>query len=96
MNKAVYKGKVRDRNGYAVHMFYEYRGREYMITAENNGYSEPLWVKHKNEQERIDQIIEFEEKHKGKEQTYEGSAQEGFDLFWKYVEGEDEQEEYER
>lgn len=49
--KAIYKGKVRDRNGYAVHLFYEYRGREYMITDENNGYSEPLWVKHKYEQE---------------------------------------------
>lgn len=26
---AVYKGKVRDKNGYAVHLFYEYRGHEY-------------------------------------------------------------------
>ena len=25
---AVYKGKVRDKNGYAVHLFYEYRGHD--------------------------------------------------------------------
>lgn len=86
MYKAVYKGKTRDKNGYAVHLFYEYRGREYMITDEHNGYSEPMWVKHKNEQERIDKIIEFENEQKGKEQIYKGSAQEGFDLFWDYVE----------
>lgn len=91
--KATYKGKVRDRNGYAVHLFYEYRGREYMITDEHNGYSEPMWVKHKNEQDRIDEIIEFEKKHEGKELTYEGSAQEGFELFWEYVEGEGESNE---
>lgn len=85
--KAKYIGKVRDRNGYAVHLFYEYRGREYMITDERNGYSEPIWVKHKNEQERIDQILEAE-KDEPKEWTYEGSAQEGFDLFWEYVESD--------
>ena len=84
MNKAVYKGKVRDRNGYAVHLFYEYRGHEYMITDEHNGYSEPMWVKHRNEQERIDREIEDAEKPI-KEWQYEGSAQEGFDIFWEYV-----------
>lgn len=83
--KAVFTGKVRDRNGYAVHLFYEYRGREYMVTDEHNGYSEPMWVKHKNEQERIDREIE-ESKKPVKEWTYEGSAEEGFDLFWEYVE----------
>lgn len=85
--KAIYKGKVKDRNGYATHLFYEYRGHEYMITDENNGYSEPLWVKHKNEQDRIDEIIELENKPK-KEYRYEDSAEYGFDLFWKYVEEE--------
>lgn len=60
MVKAEYIGKVRDKNGYAVHLFYKYRGREYMVTDEHNGYSEPMWVKHKNEQERIDRIIEEE------------------------------------
>ena len=86
-NKAIYKGKVRDKNGYAVHLFYEYRGHEYMVTDEHNGYSEPMWVKHKTEQERIDREIEEANKPK-KEYRYEDSAQYGFDLFWKFVEGE--------
>lgn len=85
MSKAIFKGKVRDRNGYAVHLFYEYRGHEYMVTDEHNGYSEPMWVKHKNEQERIDREIE-DSKMPIDEWMYEGSAQEGFDLFWNYVE----------
>lgn len=85
--RAIYKGKVRDRNGYAVHLFYEYRGHEYMVTDEHNGYSEPMFVKHQNEQRRIDEEIE-REKLPRKEWTYEGSAQEGFDIFWSYVEGE--------
>ena len=59
---AKYIGKVRDRNGYAVHLFYEYRGHEYMITDENNGYSETVREKHKAEQKRIDDIIENEKK----------------------------------
>lgn len=60
--KAQYKGKSKDRNGYAVHLFYEYRGHEYMITDEHNGYSEPMYIKHKNEQARIDAMIEDENK----------------------------------
>lgn len=84
MTKAKFTGKVRDRNGYAVHLFYEYRGHEYMVTDEHNGYSEPMWVKHKNEQERIDREIEESKKPVSK-WKYEGSSQEGFDLFWEYV-----------
>lgn len=88
MNKAKFLCKLRDKNGYAVHLFYEYRGHEYMITDERNGYSEPLWVKHKNEQERIDKIIELENKPH-KPVSYEQTAQAGFDLFWDYVEGKE-------
>lgn len=84
VNKATYKGKLKDKNGYAVHLFYEYRGHEYMVTDEHNGYSEPMSMKHKYEQERIDRIIE--EKNKPKtEYKYEDSAQYGFDMFWEYV-----------
>lgn len=83
-DKAVYKGKVRDRNGYAVHLFYEYRGHEYMVTDEHNGYSEPMSVKHKNEQDRIDREIAEAAKPK-KPVKYEETAQYGFDLFWEYV-----------
>lgn len=55
--RAKYKGKVRDKNGYAVHLFYEYRGREYMITDEHNGYSETMREKHVAAQEEIDRQI---------------------------------------
>lgn len=85
MAKAEYIGKAYDRNGYAVHLFYKYRGREYMITDERNGYSVPLSAKHKWEQERIDKEIADEAKPK-KEYCYETSAQAGFDAFWEYCE----------
>lgn len=65
--KAIYKGKCRDKNGYAVHLFYEYRGHEYMVTDEHNGYSEPMSVKHRYEQEKIDRLIDTkQEKTVGK------------------------------
>lgn len=82
--KAEFIGKVHDKNGYAVHLFYRYRNHEYMITDEHNGYSEPMWVKHKNEQERIDRIIEEENKPQ-KEYKYEDTAEYGFNLFWDYI-----------
>lgn len=82
--KAKFIGKTRDRNGYAVHLFYEYRGREYMVTDEHNGYSEPMWVKHRKEQERIDREIEDEKKPQ-REAKPEDTAEYGFNLFWNYV-----------
>ena len=85
MAKATYKGKVRDRNGYAVHLFYEYRGHEYMVTDEHNGYSEPMYVKHRNEQERIDKLIAEEQKPK-EPPKYEDTAEYAFNLFWDWCE----------
>ena len=79
--KAKYKGKVRDKNGYAVHLFYEYKGHEYMITDEHNGYSEDIKEKHRQEQERIDRQIEEDGKLQ-KPCKYEDTAEYGFDLFW--------------
>lgn len=83
---ATFKNKVYDKNGYAVHLFYEYRGMEYMITDEHNGYSEPMWVKHKNEQERIDRILKIEEEQKKTKILYENSADYGFQIFWDALE----------
>lgn len=60
MEKSEYLGKVRDKNGYAVHLFYKYRGHEYMITDEHNGCSESMWAKHKYEQDRIDRIVDMD------------------------------------
>lgn len=82
--KATYKGKVRDRNGYAVHLFYEYRGHEYIVTDEHNGYSETMAEKHKHEQERIDQQIEAANKVK-EPSGYKETADYGFELFWESV-----------
>lgn len=62
MKKAKYLGKVKDRNGYAVYLFYRYKGHEYMITDEHNGYSESIWEKHKYEQDRIDRILDMGDK----------------------------------
>lgn len=61
---AKYLGKTLDDNGYAVHLFYEYRGHEYMITDKHNGYSETMRTKHLWEQQRIDDMIAEEEKRK--------------------------------
>lgn len=59
-----YLGKTLDDNGYAVHLFYEYKGHEYIITDEQNGYSETMRTKHLWEQQRIDDMIAEEEKRK--------------------------------
>ena len=62
---AIYKGKLKGKNGYAVHLFYEYRGHEYMITDEHNGYSETMKTKHRMEQERIDKLIDESDRGSG-------------------------------
>lgn len=90
MAKAKLIGKVYDKNPFnkgirPVTFIYEYRGYEYMITDERNGYSEPMSVKHRNEQARIDRIIE-ESKRPKKETRYEDTAEYGFDLLWDYFE----------
>lgn len=85
--KARFTGKVRDKNGYAVHLLYEYRGHEYMVTDEHNGYSEPMWVKHNREQERIDRAIENAKKPE-QPVKYEDTAEYGFNLLWDYITAE--------
>ena len=68
---AIYKGKCRDKNGYAVHLFYEYRGHEYMITDEHNGYSETMKTKHRIEQERIDKLIDESDHGNGNSKPFD-------------------------
>lgn len=58
MSRAIYKGKAYDPDGHSVHLFYEYRGKEYIITDEHNGYSETLFEKHQYEQQRIDELLD--------------------------------------
>ena len=88
--KAQYIGRSKSRYTDEIFMFYEYRGHEYMVCDTHNGYmdSDPLWLQHKREQERIDREIE-EATNPKPEWTYEGSAQEGFDFAWKYWEEEE-------
>lgn len=79
--KAEYIGMYRHKFDTGVDLFYRYRGKEYVITDEHNGYSEPMWVKHKNEQARIDRELDTPpSKSSG------CTAQEGFDMFWHYCE----------
>lgn len=89
--KATFKRAIRNSNPFDKHawehtdLLYEYRGHEYIVTKHNNGYSgDPLWKQHQEEQARIDAMIDNPMPTK-KEWQYEGSAQEGFDLFWEYV-----------
>ena len=61
--KARLIGKRYIKKGYAIELFYEYRGKEYMLTLYNNGYmQEPLYKQHAEEQLKIDKIIENENK----------------------------------
>ena len=78
--KAEYIGKCRDSNGYAVHLFYSYRGHEYMITDEHNGYSKTMAEKHREEQDRIDAILLNQNKN-----FKEEPAEIGLELFFESV-----------
>lgn len=66
-------------------LHYEYRGHYYIVTKHNNGcLDKSLRQQHEEEQAKINDLIA----HKDdpiQEQKYEGSAQEGFDLFWEYI-----------
>lgn len=92
MRKSTYKGKVRDRNGYAVHLLYEYRGREYMITDEHNGYSETMAEKHRKEQDRIDEMLDRPEAHYTEENHPEpsGETEAAIEALFDYFETGDE------
>ena len=86
--RAKFIGATRDRNPREAwkhtELWYEYRGHEYCVTKDNNGYmGESLRAQHEREQKRIDDMLDSPEP--AKEWKYEGSAQEGFDLFWEYV-----------
>lgn len=59
MPKAKFLCSTPDKyNVYTTLLFYEYRGREYMITRYNNGCSESLREQHRREQKRIDEILD--------------------------------------
>lgn len=67
-------------------LLYEYKGHEYIVTKHNNGYAfDSLYKQHQEAQARIDEKIEHE---KDPIPEYTGDAEEGFELFWKYVNGD--------
>lgn len=69
-------------NGYKRNVLeYEYRGYKYQVT-DYGWQGEPLLWQHKNEQARIDEIIE-KEKHKSKFVSENSSV--GLELFFKEV-----------
>ena len=72
MMKAKFLGSCKGEKG--ICLFYSYRGYEYMVTDYGwSGYSESLKEQHKQEQSRIDRIIEEKERNKG-------NAKEEFDF----------------
>ena len=80
--KAKYIGKCKEKYSDAVHLFYEYRGREYMITDEHNGYSKTMAEKHREEQERIDKILEEATQPSKTRESYKV----GLDMLFNYFE----------
>lgn len=89
--KATFKRAIKGDNRFGkawehTDLLYEYRGHEYIITKDNNGYmGTPLWKQHQEEQARIDKMIEDEGKPIPE---WNPEAQEAFELFWEYVESE--------
>ena len=86
MNKAKLIGKIYDRYGKFVDLEYEYRGKTYFIRNHfsGNAMDEQLWIQHNEAQKAIDNELDspIDRNHTWR---YEGSADEGFDLFWNSI-----------
>lgn len=96
--KATYKGSSRTADNRYYLQIWEYRGHEYEVEVPSNAwmcssdyqsggyYSQ--YNQHRRAQEQIDELIAHPAPEKPVKQIYEGSAQEGLDLFFNFVEGE--------
>lgn len=84
MAKAKFKGKwcSRDFGNEYVNLEYEYRGHTYVVYENRTKGNEPLAWQHKNEQARIDQEIELEEKLKQIDKSKLATAEESLDYFF--------------
>lgn len=60
--KAYYLGRVKHKYDDGVDLIYKYKGYEYMICDNHNGYSESLSQQHEEEQSKIDKIINMKSK----------------------------------
>ena len=81
--KAKFIGAVHD-GWQHTELEYEYRGKRYFVTKHNNGYMDAsLRQQHEAAQKDIDDRLD--NPPATEPGPYEGSGQEGFDLFWEYV-----------
>lgn len=93
MRKATFVRKYYG-HGYDAHMVYldyMYRGHEYTVEENLLQGNRPLAWQHRDEQSRIDRLIEQEERGKEREaeaSRYEDTAQYAFDQFYKFLNGE--------
>ena len=88
-NKAKPTGVKYYNDQYSTFVEYEYRGYKYEVEYANDlSYCVTLpKVQHETSQEAIDKMIEFKEMPK-KEVKYEDTGDYGFDVFWRYVNGD--------
>ena len=78
-------------HGYDAHMVYldyTYRGHEYTVYENRAKGNEPLAWQHRSEQNRIDLLIEMEEREKNREAKPCHTVDYVFDQFLRYCEGE--------
>ena len=84
--KGKYIRSFTDTDGNSVHIF-EYRDHQYeVIDSGWKGGHNPAYEQHRAEQDHIDEFIEREEKMKN---FTSRPAEEGFELFWRIVNGEE-------
>jgi len=90
MAKAKFIGKwlSRDFGNEYVNLEYEYRGHTYVVYENRTKGNEPLAWQHRNEQARIDDEIELEEKYKQADEQELMSCDESLDYFFNLF-GED-------
>ena len=95
--KAIYKGSSRTADNRYYLQIWEYRGHGYWVEVPSNAWmcsSDYLcggymsqYNQHRRAQEQIDELIANPAPEEPAKQIYEGSAQEGLDLFFNFVEG---------
>lgn len=74
-----------------VYLDYMYRGHEYTVYENLAQGNEPLAWQHRDEQSRIDQLIEQKEREKNakpKPSRYENTAQYAIDQLYNFLDGE--------
>ena len=86
--KVKYIGRY-ESNEYGEHIVYleyKYRGYKYTVYENRNKGNEPLSWQHKNEQGRIDRLIDIEECEKGREKVPHTTVEDALNKFFEYLE----------